>query len=266
MHVASRRDWSQLIVLGLVIITCTLAIVWFQLPQLQQLETRSQTASAEEIRRDMDAEAVRLQLLKKAPAFGFDNVLSDWVFLNFLQYFGDDAARNKSDYSLSPDYFEIVLGRNPYFIPAYIFLSTSTSIYAAQPERTVDIAKRALQFLGPDRPAESYYALRQVAIDQLLFLGDAEAARQSFALAAEWARNSSNPGSDRVADLSQQTADFLANNPDSKYAQISAWSMVLTSVSDDRARQTAVRRIQELGGQIVEQPNGSFSIIPPAQD
>ncbi len=266
MHVASRRDWSHLIVLGLIFITCTLAIVWFQLPQLQRLETRSQTASVQEIRRDMDAEYERLKLLQRTPALGFDNVLSDWVFLNFLQYFGDDPARTKSDYSLSPEYFEIVLGRNPYFVPAYTFLSTSTSIYAAKPERTIDIAERALQFLGPDKPSESYYALRQVAIDRLLFLGDAEGARQSFAQAAEWARNSSTPGSDRVADLSQQTADFLASNPDSKYAQISAWSMVLTSVSDDRSRQIAVRRIEELGGQIVQQPNGSFSIIPPAQD
>lgn len=239
------------------------AIVWFQVPQLQQLENRSATASAAEIERDVEAEQVRLALLQKSPSFGFDNVFSDWAFLSFLQYFGDDVARAKTSYRLSPDYFEIVLGRNPNFLQAYTFLSTSTSIYAAMPERTVDIAQRALSSLRPDAPPGSYYAWRQLAIDQLLFLGDPKAARQSFATAAEWARVQGNTN---VADLSQQTADFLANNPDSKFAQISAWSMVLTSAPDDRTRQTAIERIRAIGGQIFENPDGSFGIVPPAQD
>ncbi|GAB4238772.1 MAG: hypothetical protein Kow00121_65600 [Elainellaceae cyanobacterium] len=266
MQLISRRDWSQLIIVLLVVIVCALSIVWFQQPQLQQLQNRSQAATAATIQRDTAAEQVRLQVLQNAPNFGFGNLLADWTFLNFLQYFGDEVAREKTDYRLSPDYFEVVLKHNPYFLQAYTFLSTSTSIYAGQPERTVEIANQALQSLGPDKPSGSYYALRQLGIDQLLFLGDAEAARQSFAKAAEWARASSTPESDRVAALSQQTADFLASNPDSKYAQIAAWSMVLTSVPDDRTRETAIDRIQALGGEIVEQPNGAFSIVPPEQD
>ena len=262
---ALGREWRQLIVGLLVMAVCVVAIVSFQLPQLRQFEAEGD-ATAAEINQAVEAERLQLQVLQQTPAFGFDNLLSDWAFLRFLQYFGDDVARNKTDYRLSPDYFEVVIGRNPYFLPAYTFLSTSTSIYAGKPERTIAIAQKGIESLGPDRPPGSFYALRQMGIDQLLFLNDAAGARRSFEMAAEWARASEAEGSDRVAELSEQTAEFLANNPDSKFAQIAAWSMVLTTAPDQRTRDTAVERIEAIGGQIVMQEDGTFSIIPPERD
>jgi hypothetical protein len=256
---------KSLIVGLLVMAVCVVAIVSFQLPQLRQLENQ-ENISVAEVSRAVEAERAQLQVLQQMPAFGFDNLLSDWAFLRFLQYFGDDVARSKTDYRLSPDYFEVVIGRNPYFLPAYTFLSTSTSIYAGQPERTIAIAQKGIESLGPDRPPGSFYALRQLGIDQLLFMNDAAGARRSFEMAAEWARASTAEGSDRVADLSEQTAEFLANNPDSKFAQIAAWSMVLTTAPDQRTRETAAERIEAIGGQIVLQEDGTFSIIPPDQD
>jgi len=258
-----RRDLSQMIVTPIVAIVCILVISWFQIPQLHQLQQRSQTASVEEIRRAAQAESARLKLLQKVPALGFDNLLADWTFLGFLQYFGDETARLKSDYRLSPEYFEIVLNHNPNFLPAYVFASTSISLYAGMPERSVALIQKALQSLRPTAPVGSYYAWRQLAIDQLLFLGDGESAKRSFETAAQWA---TLQGDTNIAQLSQQTANFLANNPTSKSAQIGAWSMVLTGVPDDRTRQTAIRRIEALGGKIVQTPDGSFSIISPVQD
>ncbi|HEY9659454.1 MAG TPA: hypothetical protein V6C65_13435 [Allocoleopsis sp.] len=258
-----RELFSQfLLPLGLVI-ACVATIAWFQVPQLQQLNHQSQNATTAQIQAATESERVRLRVLQNTPTFGFDNLIADWVFLNFLQYFGDDVARDKSDYLLSPDYFKVILGRNPYFLETYTFLSTSSNIYAGKAEEAVAIAKKALQSLKPTAPKGSYYAWRQVAIDQLLFLGDPQAARQSFLTAAEWARIQGNT---QVADLSQQTADFLQRNPNSRYAQIAAWSMVLTSAPDDRTRKVAVRRIEELGAQVKQNPDGAFSIVPPAQD
>ncbi len=40
-------------------------------------------------------EAIRLDLLKKSPTFGFNNVIADWTFLNFLQYYGDTPYEKK---------------------------------------------------------------------------------------------------------------------------------------------------------------------------
>lgn len=258
-----RQDLRQILLAVMLGVVCIGAIAWFQVPQLRQLEAQKQTANLAEIQQSVAAEQMRLRLLQYTPTFGYDNLLADWVFLNFLQYFGDDAARQKTDYRLSPEFFRVVLHHNPYFLQAYTFLSTSGSIYAGQPKESTALMQKALQSLQPNAPQGSYYAWRQLAIDQLLFLADPQAARQSFTTAAEWARIQ---GDEAVATLSQQTADFLANNPESRYAQIAAWSMVLTSVPDEKTRQTALKQIEALGGQIVTNPDGSVSIQPPAED
>lgn len=249
-----------------VALLCLILIGLIQMPQLQRLKTQSQTATVEDIRRNVEQEQVRLTLLKKLPAFGFDNLLADWTFLNFLQYFGDAPARAKTDFTLSPDYFEVILGRDPYFINAYTFLSTSSALYAGLPERSVTIARKGLSALKPNVPPESYYAWRQLGIDELLFLGDAQAARKSFETAASWAKQSSVPGSDRVAALSEQTAAFLASNPNSRTAQVAAWAMVLTSASDKRTHDTAILKIEALGSKVIPNSNGTFTIQPPAKD
>jgi hypothetical protein len=256
---------GQCIPIGIALLCLTL-IGLIQMPQLQRLKTQSQTATVEDIQRNVAQEQVRLTLLKKLPAFGFDNLLADWTFLNFLQYFGDTPARAKTDFTLSPDYFEVILGRDPYFLNAYTFLSTSSALYAGLPERSVAIARKGLSSLKPNVPPESYYAWRQLGIDQLLFLGDAQAAKKSFETAASWAKQSSVPGSDRVAALSEQTAAFLANNPSSKTAQVAAWAMVLTNASDKRTHDTATLKIEALGGKVIANPNGTFAIQPPAKD
>lgn len=245
---------------------CLTLVGLIQMPQLQRLKTKSQTATVESLQRNIEQEQVRLTLLKKLPAFGFDNLLADWTFLNFLQYFGDAPARAKTDFTLSPDYFEVILGRDPYFLNAYTFLSTSSALYAGLPERSVAIARKGLSSLKPNVPPESYYAWRQLGIDELLFLGDAQAARKSFETAASWAKQSSVPGSDRVAALSERTAAFLANNPHSKTAQVAAWAMVLTNASDKRTQDTAILKIEALGGKVILNPNGSFAIQPPTKD
>lgn len=250
---------------ALTVAACGVAIALLQLPQLRELNQQGATLSPEDIRRDVEAEQLRLGLLQKLPSLGYDNLIADFTFLNFLQYFGDTPARTQTDYTLSPDYFAVIIPRNPRFIQAYTFLSTSTAIYAAQPQRSIALMEQGLQSLSPDLP-RSYFVWRNKAIDQLLFLGDSEGARQSFETAAQWALASSEPGSEAIARSSRQTAQFLTNNPDSKTAQVAAWMMVLSSVPDDRTRRIAIDNIQLLGGRIVQNQDGSFSIAPPAQD
>lgn len=263
MQFPFRREVSEWTIAVMITIVCILGVICLQLPQLHTLQQRSQTATVEEIRQFMHVESIRLKAMQALPTFGFNNMVADWAFLRFLQYFGDEAARGKSDYRLSPEYFEIVLKHNPNFLQVYPFLSTSTSLYAGMPDRSIAMMQTALQSLQPNAPLGSYYGWRQLGIDQLLFQGNAAAAQQSFATAAEWARVQGNLN---VATLSQQTADLLGKNPDSLYAQIAAWSMVLTTVPDDRTRQTAIQQIEALGGTIVQQSNGSFSIVPPEKD
>ncbi|MBE9177205.1 hypothetical protein IQ268_01280 [Oculatella sp. LEGE 06141] len=256
---------NQAVAAVCVAIICVVAIGAMQIPRLNELRRTSAVMDTQTLNQQVEADRVQLSFLNKAPTFGFNNLLADWLFLDFLQYYGDDEARAKTGYGLSPDYFEVILGRDPYFLEAYTFLSTSSTIYAGMPERSVAIMERSLKAMKPNVPPGSYFAWRQKGIDELLFLGDAEAARRSFETAAEWASQSSLEGSDRVAEMSRQTADFLAKNPNSKSAQIGAWIMVYTTTPDELTRQVAVQRIEALGGQIVE-ADGGFSVQMPEQD
>lgn len=263
---ATSSRWLQQLATALVILACAGAVGLLQWPQLQKLQAQIQKPSEAELQRELAAEQLRLTLLQNSPSFGFDNLIANWTFLSFLQYFGDTEARRQTDYSLSPEFFEVILKRDPYFLQTYNFLSTSSSIYAGLPERSIQLMQTALESLKPGVLPNAYQGWRQLAIDQLLFSGDAEAARQSFLKAAELADQSPRPESQAIAQFSRQTAEFLAQNPNSKTAQVAAWVMVLSNAPDDRTRQTARQRIEDLGGKITPNPDGTFAIQPPAQD
>ncbi|MEP0789951.1 hypothetical protein NDI42_12760 [Funiculus sociatus GB2-C1] len=232
---------------------------------MQQLSI-AKTASPAAFKKELQTERLRLNLLQKTPSFGFDNIVADWVMLGFLSYFGDDSARGQTGYSLSPEYFEIILDRDPRFLTSYLFLSNSISMYAAMPEKSVALMEKGLKSLSPSAPPKSYYVWRYKGTDELLFLGDAQAARKSFEKAAEWASVYADPDSQNVAAISRQTAQFLARNPNSRYAQVGAWSMVLQNAVDDRTRKIAISRIEALGGKMVVTPEGEVRVQLPEKD
>lgn len=265
MNFQSRQNFNQLIGALAAGVLCTGAIVALQLPQLNQLNNKAKTASAANFQKQVEAEKLQLQLLRKVPSFGFDRLIADWTFINFAIYFGDEEAREKTGYSLSPEYFEVIIDRDPYFLKSYLFLSSSTTLYAGLPERSVALMNRGLKSLRPQVPDKSYYVWRYKAIDELLFLADAQAAKNSLTKAAEWASTYSDDESRSVALYSRQTAAFLARNPNSKAAQISSWTTILGNAFDDRTRRRAISRIQALGGVVSVTPQGEFNVGIPRE-
>jgi len=81
----SPQSLRSSLIPSLIALLCIIAVGGLQIPQLNQLKDKSTTASPTELQRQIEAEKVRLNLLQKMPTFGFDNLLADWVFLNFLQ-------------------------------------------------------------------------------------------------------------------------------------------------------------------------------------
>ena len=113
----------------LTICFCFLGIGLLQFPRLQTELKAQENVSIETLEKEIEIEKNRLNLMQKMPSFGYDNLIANWTYLSFLQYFGDEEIRAKTGYSLSPEYFEIILGRDPRFLPAYLGLLTSTSIF-----------------------------------------------------------------------------------------------------------------------------------------
>ena len=239
------------------IVTFAAIALSLQLPKLNQ---RLSGQTLEETNKAVREESARLQLLKQLPSsgFGFNNMIANFAFLQFLQYFGDDISRNdfQTGYGLSPRYFENIITRDPRFVSTYLYISSSVSIFAGVPEQAIAIYSKGLESLNPDIQPESYVVWRYKAIDQLLFSGDAKGARASYLSAAEWADRAARTGKKltddprQVAESSRQSAKWLSVDRDLSKAQIAAWSMVLKNAVDKKTLQIVAKQLDRLGMKI----------------
>ncbi len=191
-----------------------------------------------------------LNIQKKIPSFGLSNLVANWNLLQFIQYFGDGEAREQTGYSLVPDYFEIIVNHDPRFIKAHLIISSANSIYAGQPHKTVAFLDKSLQFISPENFPYASYIWTYKGVDELLFLGNTKAAQNSYKTAAKWAEMRGDKIGKQIAARNRETANFLATNPDSTKAQISAWSMILSNASDEKTRSYALEQLKNLGAKI----------------
>lgn len=256
----------QAVMTAFIVCLCMLGVGLLQFPLMQKLLYRHKTASLGTLEKEINSEKLRLNLLNKLPSFGYANLIADWTYLDFVQYFGDDEVRDKTGYRLSPEFFEVILRRDPRFLAAYLSLSTSTSMYAAMPERSIELTQRGLKSLSPQIPPKSYYVWRYKGVDELLFLGNSTASKQSFEMAAAWAKTHADPESQQIAFVSSQTAKFLSQHPSGNFAKIVGWTMVLSNKVDEKTRTRAISEIKALGGDVITNPDGTMKIQLPKKD
>jgi hypothetical protein len=258
-------DLPLIVSMGSILGTFAL-ISYLQSPQLARLKQPTQHLTKVDLQGQEAKAKDQLLLMKNLPTFGFDNLVADWYFMGYLQYFGESDVRQQAGYGAAMDYFDIILDRDPRFFYAYYYLSNTGTLYAGQPERSVALMNKGLKSLSPRVPDRSYYIWRLKAVDELLFLGKADEARNSMQMASNWARQYPNEEGQRVAKLSQSTANYLTRNPNSKQAQFDAWNMVINSAIDDAVIKRAIAEIVALGGKVTVSPTGAFKVEPPAKD
>jgi tetratricopeptide (TPR) repeat protein len=206
-------------------------------------------------------ERVNLQLQKSMPAFGFDNLVADWAFLNFLQYYGDDAARKATGYALAPEYFDIIVKRDPRFVETYMFLSNAVSFQLGQPQRATALMQQAASSIRPQDHPNAFVVWRYTGLDKLLLEGDIPGAIAAFDNAAHWVKASPNADLEPVF---KGTADFLRKDPNSRQARVQAWADVFLNAAQAGDKTTQARASQELGklGFEVIQTQGKFQLQP----
>jgi hypothetical protein len=242
------------------------AIVYLQSPQLASLKQQNKNISKVYLQQQEADLKTQLSIAKTLPTFGFDNIIADWHFIDFIQYFGDTDLRAQAGYGAAMEYFDAMLDRDPRFLYAYFYLSSTGSLYAGKPEKSVTLMDRGLKSLTPKVPDRGYYIWRLKAVDELLFLGKIPDARKSMLSAADWASQAATSEGENVAKLSQGTANYLARNPNSKQAQFDAWNMVLGAAVDDTVVKRAIEGIRSTGGKVTISPDGKFKIEAPAKD
>lgn len=204
-------------------------------------------------------EAIRLDVLQHSPTFGFDNLLADWAFLNFVQYDGDEAARKQLGYGLAAQYFDVITRLDPRFVDSYLFLSGTLSYQLGEPELAAKYFKRGTEALTPQAHPRASLPWRLQGLDQLLLLGDVPGAIRSNDIAGDWALQSSLPEIRHSGPILKGIANFLRSEPDSARVRFWAWNSVYFQAMATRDRVTqerAKRELLALGGIEKNSPEG----------
>ena len=253
-----NQKLSKKIFILLNIIALIIGLISLQKKQLLQTKTTEEKVDYLEKEKHLKAE---VKLLGKLPAFGFDNLLANWNYLQFLQYFGDTEARNVTGYSVVTDYFESIVDRDPNFIQSHLTMSSANSLFAARPEKTIELIDKVLESVTPQTPGYPFFLWTYKATDEILFLGDLEAAENSYKMAAKWASMRNDELGEEMSDRYRTTAQFLATNPNSTDVQIKAWIYVLEQASDLKTQQQVINKLESLGVDVFITEEGQIKVI-----
>ena len=267
------RKWLSLLANAVIGIAALAGVITMQssaqlggmptvVPEVQKPLSAIAVASFKQAaQQETQQEALRLKMLQTIPSFGFDNLIADWTFLKFLQYFGDDEARNVTGYNLSADYFDIVTRRNPRWVEIYPFLSVAVSYYQAKPEIAVQLRERGTNVLSPQIDPQAWRVWRNKGLDELLLLGDTTESARSHEMAADWVEGT--PEGKKLAPMFRATADFLRRDPDSIPVRFAAWSAVYAQTNDKFVRMRARQALVKLGAVVQKDKDGNESFILP---
>lgn len=253
---------SKLLVYGFLLGSSAIGIISLQLPDSYPKNSKLTPA---DYQIQEKKEKNRLNALDKVSSMGFDNVIANWLYLDFIQYFGDEEARKQTGYSLVPDYFSQVVEKDPRFVDAILRLEVGNTLFAGFPEKSVALLDKTLKSISPKFIVNipPYYLWRTKGNDELLFLGDISATQKSYEKTIEWAKFYNDQDSKNIIQLSQQSLDFLKENPDSKKAQIGAWVSVLANGPDDKTIKRVIKEIEALGAKVSRNQRGSITIKMP---
>jgi hypothetical protein len=265
------QNWLSLLVSGVIATAALAGVVTIQsnrqlggIPAMGTEGSKPAPAiSAASFKQSEQQEALRLKMLKALPTFGFDNLVADWTFLKFLQYFGDDEARDITGYGLSHDYFDIITRRDPRRVEIYPFLSVAISFYQAKPEIAVQLMERGTSALSPQIDPQAWTVWRNKGLDELLLLGDIPESIRSHEMAADWVEKT--PEGKQLAPIFRNTAEFLRRDPDSIQVRFMSWSSVYAQTKDKFVRMRAKQALVKLGAQVQKDKDGKESFMLPAQ-
>lgn len=207
-----------------------------------------------------------LQALRFLPKLGFENIWSNWLYLQFIQYYGDTDVRDKYGYELIPVYFKQIVDNDPRFLDAYFVLSTANSIFAGRPDLTISLADKVLNNIYPKFNLLTPFVWSYKGVDQLLFFGDIQGAKQSYSKAAQWAIEQNNQNSEAIAQRNLEIVNFLDTNPDSQSVKLAGWTLILNEARDKEVQQRALKEIKKLGASIKQDSEGNIQIIPPSTE
>lgn len=229
---------------SLITYICLAGIILLQNNYRHNIKNQNKVANYFQEEKELNS---KINLQKILPAFGFDNLKADTIFLNFIQYFGDGKARDATGYSLTPEYFETLINHDANFVSAHLSLANANTMYAGQPEASISFIEDIFNSASLNNNSQKHALLwLYKAYDELLFLGDTQAAEYSYKQAKKLLENNqTNSAGNIVSVYFPNTASFKGDS-DIIQAQITAWSTVLPNVKNLENRQKITQKITDL--------------------
>ncbi len=171
------------------------------------------------------AQSVRLVSL------GFDQVLADFYWLEFVGYVGDTTQRRVDRYALADQYLELITGLDPTFVQAYWFVAFIIGSEQERPQRADELLNR-----GIDANRDNWILPFIAGNNQYLYANDGVAAARYYRMAAKF------PGAPewlgRQANILESNAPQLIKHA---YSWLSIFNSAEQSLVKERAREQCIK-------------------------
>ena len=256
VQTVTSRGWGEWKTVAIAIVALAGAIM------MQQTGLGNPRLAETDPRQAQQQEALRLEMLRRLPTLGFDNMIANTLFLRWVQYFGDEDIRDQVGYALNKEYFDVITRLDPRFVEMYPFISNAVSFAQGEPETALQFMERGVNALSPQINPRAFLVWRFKGLDQLLLLGDIPGSIESHEMAAKWAIGTDY---EHYAELYQSAADFLRTQPDSTRIRLWSWNDVYQNSINESVRQRAEQEMLNLGAskQITEDGRVIFLLRDP---
>lgn len=257
-----KSGWSKVRLLGLTGLAIV-AILSLQMLRLQQLASEDETSD-----RATQQALYSVNSANLAGMLSYSNLAADWLWLRFVQYFGDFFARQETGYGLSQDYLETAVKLDPSFLDAYLFSTFAFAWKQALPQKAIDLLMEGTKHIQPDEQVDAYRLWYRIALIEALWIGDAASAQYAFEQTAQSIESLSLEQIDRadivlipnnLRDLGEQ----FATNPRSAQVRFDIWMQVLAEAATQEARQLALSQLELVGG-LERLPSGELRFVRPS--
>lgn len=158
-------------------------------------------------------------------SMGFDQVLADYYWLQFVGYVGDTKMRKLDKYSKADRYIDLITGLDPQFVQAYWFATFTVGGDQKQPKRAAELIDRGIK-ANPD----NWYLPFIAGVNQILYAKDDIAAAKYYRMAAKF------PNAPRWLE---RQAQIIETHAPRLIKEGYSWLSIFQSASEERVREHA---------------------------
>jgi hypothetical protein len=198
----------------------------------------------------------RAELLKFF-SLGYNQLLADLWWLNFIQYYGDTKLRLKDKYAYAYNYLDLITQVDPKFTQPYWFAAFAVGSEQKRPDLAARLIERGVR-ANPD----NWYLPFIAGINQYLFAGNDVAAARYYRMAAKFPQAPNWLGRQavileaKVPSLIKQTniwASIYISSPDplvkaeAKKKLVSSWVHIYRISPSEKDKERARAELRLLG-------------------